>query len=239
MLFPKLEQSRSNNILYSTLMTVLCRRDLVAVSNDMGVDNYGLGKLIEQKQIRKIVASYVAENKSIPAHFNAGNVELELCPQGTLAEKIRAGGAGIPAFYTATGVGTVLETGGFPTMVDHDTMAHAVIKRSAPRESRVFNGRKYLMEEAITGDFALVKAWKADKHGNLKFRFTAQNFNPECAKAGKVTIAEVEEIVEEGELAPDEIHLPGIYVQRVVKGEVFEKRIHKRTVTPKRKLWGA
>jgi len=183
---------------------------LTVVSNNCGVDGFGLGILLPDRQIKKIVASYVGENAEFERQMMAGELEVELTPQGTLAEKMRAGGAGIPAFFTATGVGTAVADG---------------------KEERQFNGRDYIMEEAITGDFAIVKAWKADTYGNLVFRKTARNFNPIAATAGKITVVEVEEIVEPGELNPDEIHTPGIYVNRVILG-TFEKRIEQRTIRP-------
>lgn len=183
-------------------------RDLTVVSNNCGVDGFGLGILLEDKQIKKMVSSYVGENKLFEQQLLAGELEVELTPQGTLAEKMRAGGAGIPAFYTATGYGTPIGEG---------------------KEVREFNGRKYILEEAITGDFAIVKAWKADQYGNLVFRHTAQNFNPMAATAGKITVVEVEEIVELGTLDPSHIHTPGIYVDRLILGS-FEKRIEQRTV---------
>jgi 3-oxoacid CoA-transferase subunit A len=184
-------------------------KDLTVVSNNCGVDDWGLGLLLANKQIKKMVSSYVGENKIFEQQYLSGELEVELVPQGTLAERIRAGGAGIPGFYTATGVGTLVAEG---------------------KEQKEFNGRTYILEQGIVGDFALVKAWKADPLGNLVFRKTARNFNPLAAMAGKVTIAEVEEIVEVGELDPDEIHTPGIYVQRVLLGTNYEKRIEKRTV---------
>ncbi len=183
--------------------------DLTFVSNNCGVDGFGLGVLLEDKQIKKMVSSYVGENKLFEEQLLAGELEVELTPQGTLAEKMRAGGAGIPAFYTATGYGTPVGEG---------------------KEVKEFNGRKYIMEEAITGDFAIVKAWKADTFGNLVYRHTAQNFNPMAATAGKITVVEVEEIVEPGELDPAHIHTPGIYVDRLILG-TFEKRIEQRTIT--------
>jgi len=181
---------------------------LTVVSNNCGIDGFGLGILLEDRQIKKMVASYVGENKLFEEQLLSGELEVELTPQGTLAEKMRAGGAGIPAFYTATGFGTPVGDG---------------------KEVREFNGRPYIMEEAITGDFAIVKAWKADRYGNLVYRHTAQNFNPLAATAGKITVVEVEEIVEPGELEPSQIHTPGIYVDRVILGS-FEKRIEQRTV---------
>jgi 3-oxoacid CoA-transferase subunit A len=182
---------------------------LTVVSNNCGVDDWGLGLLLANKQIKKMISSYVGENKTFEKQFLSGELEVELAPQGTLAERIRAGGAGIPGFYTATGVGTLVAEG---------------------KEHKVFNGRTYILEHGIVGDFALVKAWKADPLGNLVFRKTSRNFNPIAATAGKVTIVEAEEIVQTGELGPDEIHTPGIYVQRVVKGASTQKRIERLTV---------
>lgn len=184
-------------------------KNLTIVSNNCGVDNWGLGLLLANRQIKKMVSSYVGENKIFEQQFLSGELDVELVPQGTLAERIRAGGAGIPGFYTATGVGTPIAEG---------------------KEHKEFDGRTYILEHGIVGDFALVKAWKADPLGNLVFRKTARNFNPIAAMAGKVTIAEVEEIVGIGELDPDEIHTPGIYVQRVLLGTNYEKRIERRTV---------
>ncbi|UKS23854.1 CoA transferase subunit A [Paenibacillus sp. HWE-109] len=182
---------------------------LTVVSNNCGVDDWGLGLLLANKQIEKMISSYVGENKTFEKQFLSGELAVELVPQGTLAERIRAGGAGIPAFYTATGVGTLVAEG---------------------KEHKVFEGRTYLLERGIVGDFALVKAWKADMLGNLVFRKTSRNFNPIAATAGKVTIVEAEEIVEAGELHPDEIHTPGIYVQRIVKCTSIQKRIERLTV---------
>jgi len=184
-------------------------KQLTCISNNAGVDGFGLGLLLETKQIKKMISSYVGENKEFERQYLNGELEVELTPQGTLAEKLRAGGAGIPAFYTATGVGTVIAEG---------------------KDEREFKGKKYILEESLTADVALVKAYKADKAGNLIFRKTAQNFNPVCAMAGKVTIAEVEEIVEIGVLDPDEIHLPGIYVNRLVLNTQPEKRIEQMTL---------
>ena len=184
-------------------------KQLTCISNNAGVDGFGLGLLLEIKQIRKMISSYVGENKEFERQFLNGELEVELTPQGTLAEKLRAGGAGIPAFFTPTGVGTVIAEG---------------------KEVRDFNGKDYILEESLTADIALVKAYKADKAGNLIFRKTAQNFNPVCAMAGKITIAEVEEIVEIGDLDPDEIHLPGIYVNRIVLNATPEKRIEQMTL---------
>jgi 3-oxoacid CoA-transferase subunit A len=183
-------------------------RDLTFVSNNCGVDDFGLGILLEHRQIRKMISSYVGENKRFEDQVLSGQLEVELVPQGTLAEKMRAGGAGIPAFYTATGYGTLVGEG---------------------KEVKEFDGRNYILERSITGDFAIVKAWKGDRYGNLVYRHTAMNFNPMAATAGKITVAEVEEIVEPGELDPDHIHTPGIYVDRLIQG-TFEKRIEQRTV---------
>jgi 3-oxoacid CoA-transferase subunit A len=185
-------------------------KGLTLVSNNCGIDDFGLGVLLTDRQIKKIVASYVGENAEFERQMMAGELEVELTPQGTLAEKMRAGGAGIPAFYTATGVGTPVAEG---------------------KDERTFNGREYILEEAIVGDFAIVKAWKADRYGNLVFRKTARNFNPMAATAGKITVVEVEEIVEPGELDPDQIHTAGIYVDRLILG-TFEKRIEQRTIRP-------
>ena len=184
-------------------------KDLTVVSNNAGVDEFGLGLMLQTRQIKKMISSYVGENKTFERQFLDGELEVELCPQGTLAERIRAGGAGIPAFFTPTGVGTIVADG---------------------KETREFDGRTYVMERSLVADFSIVKAWKADTAGNLIFRRTARNFNPMMAQAGKVTIAEVEEIVPAGTLDPDQIHTPGIFVQRVVCGAVYEKRIEQRTV---------
>lgn len=184
-------------------------KDLTIVSNNCGVDDWGLGLLLANKQIKKMIASYVGENKIFEQQFLSGELEVELTPQGTLAERLRAGGAGIPGFYTATGVGTPIAEG---------------------KEEKVFDGKEYILEKGIVADFALVKAWKADKLGNLVFKKTSRNFNPLAAMAGKITIAEVEEIVEVGELDPDHIHTPGVFVQRVLLGGNYEKRIERLTV---------
>ncbi|WP_462379358.1 CoA transferase subunit A [Pseudomonas sp. Marseille-QA0892] len=183
-------------------------RDLTVVSNNCGVDGFGLGILLEDRQIKKMIASYVGENALFEKQLLDGDLDVELTPQGTLAEKMRAGGAGIPAFYTATGYGTPVAEG---------------------KETREFDGRHYILEHAIVGDFAIVKGWKADRYGNVIYRHTAQNFNPLAAMAGKITVVEVEEIVEPGELDPAHIHTPGIFVDRIIKG-TFEKRIEKRTL---------
>ncbi|MSN24402.1 MAG: 3-oxoacid CoA-transferase subunit A [Geobacter sp.] len=184
-------------------------RDLTVISNNCGVDEWGLGILLQNKQIRKMVSSYVGENKEFERQYLAGELEVELVPQGTLAERIRAGGAGIPAFYTPAGVGTPIAEG---------------------RETRVFGVKEYLLEYGLTADFAIVKAWKGDRFGNLVYRKTARNFNPMMAAAGRITIAEVEELVEPGELDPDQIHTPSIYVQRIIACSGHEKRIERRTV---------
>jgi len=184
-------------------------KNLTCISNNAGVDGFGLGLLLESKQIKKMIASYVGENKEFERQFLSGELEVELTPQGTLAEKLRAGGAGIPAFFTATGVGTLIAEG---------------------KEEREFNGKPYILENSLTADIALVKAYKADTAGNLIFRKTAQNFNPVCAMAGKVCIVEVEEILEIGALDPDQIHLPGIYVNRIVLNANPEKRIEQLTL---------
>ena len=183
-------------------------KDLTIVSNNCGVDDWGLGLLLENKQIKKMMASYVGENKLFEQQFLSGELEVELIPQGTLAERLRAGGAGIPAFYTATGVGTEVAKG---------------------KEHKEFEGQTYIMEKGIVADFAFVKAWKADPFGNLVYRKTARNFNPVVATAGKITIAEVEELVGIGELDPDEIHTPGVYVQKIFVGDNYRKRIEKLT----------
>ena len=184
-------------------------KDLTVISNNCGIDDWGLGLLLKNKQIKKMISSYVGENKEFERQVLNGDLEVMLVPQGSLAEKIRAGGAGIPAFYTPTGVGTLIAEG---------------------KETKIFNGKEYLLEESLVADFSLIRAWKADKHGNLVFRKTARNFNPMMAAAGKITIAEVEEIVEVGELDPDEIHTPGIYVQGIIKGKQ-EKRIEHLTIS--------
>ncbi|WP_048437903.1 CoA transferase subunit A [Caenimonas sp. SL110] len=186
------------------------KKDLTVISNNAGIDGFGLGKLLETHQIKKMISSYVGENKEFERQFLAKELELEFTPQGTLAEKLRAGGAGIPAFFTKTGVGTVVADG---------------------KELREFDGETYVMERSLVPDIALVKADVADKSGNLRFRLTARNFNPAAAMAGKLCIVEVEKIVEVGELEPDDIHLPGIYVHRIVLNATPEKRIEKRTIS--------
>ncbi len=203
-------------------------KDLTVVSNNCGVDDFGLGVLLKNKQIVKMISSYVGENKEFERQYLTGELEVELCPQGTLAERLRAGGAGIPAFFTPTGAGTAVSDGGLP--LRYAPGGGSVAKYSEKKETREFGGRLHVLEPAITGDFAIVKAWKGDRFGNLVYRHTAMNFNPLCATAAKVTIAEVEELVEVGELAPSEIHTPGIFVHRVVLGAKYEKRIERRTV---------
>lgn len=203
-------------------------KDLTVVSNNAGVDDFGLGLLLKQKQIKRMISSYVGENQEFERQYLTGELEVELTPQGTLAERIRAGGAGVPAFFTPTAFGTLVHEGGSPIKYNKDG---SVQIQSDAREHRVFNGRNYIMEEAITGDFALVKAWKADKAGNLVFRKTAMNFNPPMCKAAKICIAEVEEIVEVGEIPPEQVHIPSIYVKRVVLGKKYEKRIERLTLT--------
>ena len=187
-------------------------KNLTVISNNAGVDGFGLGQLLETRQIKKMISSYVGENKEFERQYLAGELELEFTPQGTLAEKLRAGGAGIPAFFTKTGVGTLVAEG---------------------KETREFDGHVYLMERALFPEVSLVKAWKADKSGNLIFRRTARNFNPAAAMAGKITVVEVEEIVETGAFDPDDVHLAGIYVHRIVLNATPEKRIEKRTITTK------
>src|SRR5437899_4807061 len=184
-------------------------KGLTCVSNNAGVDDWGLGLLLQTRQIRKMVSSYVGENAEFERQFLAGELEVEFCPQGTLAERMRAGGAGIPAFFTPAGYGTVVAEG---------------------KETRDFDGRPYVMERWLRADFALIKAWKADKWGNLVFRKTARNFNPMMAAAAKVTIVEVEQIVEPGEILPDSVHVPSVYVKRILLAQNVEKRIEKRTV---------
>jgi 3-oxoacid CoA-transferase subunit A len=184
-------------------------RGLTCVSNNAGVDDFGLGVLLHSHQIKKMISSYVGENATFEKQYMSGELEVELCPQGTLAERLRAGGAGIAGFYTPTGVGTLVAEG---------------------KEIKNFDGRDYVLERGIVGDFALVKAWKGDKFGNLIYRKTARNFNPMVATAGKITVVEVEELVEVGTLPPDQIHTPGVYVQRIFQGKDYEKRIEQMTV---------
>ena len=187
-------------------------KNLTVISNNAGVDGFGLGKLLETRQIKRMISSYVGENKEFERQYLAGELELEFTPQGTLAEKLRAGGAGIPAFFTKTGVGTMVAEG---------------------KELREFDGETYVMERSLAPEVSLVKAFRADKSGNLQFRYTARNFNPAVAMAGKLTVVEVEEIVETGAMEPDQVHLPGIYVHRIVLNASPEKRIEKRTIRVK------
>jgi 3-oxoacid CoA-transferase subunit A len=201
--------------------------NLEVVSNNCGVDDWGLGLLLAAKRIRRIASSYVGENKEFARQFLSGELELELVPQGTLAERLRAGGAGIPAFYTPAGVGTEIAEGGLPLKYDGNG---GIALASEPKELRQFDGRAYVLEHSMRCDFALVHARVGDRHGNLIYEESAQNFNPLCAAAGAITIAEVEELVEPGELDPVHVHTPGIYVQRVVLASGGEKRIEKRMV---------
>jgi 3-oxoacid CoA-transferase A subunit len=194
------------------LIAALCRKgtkNLTVISNNAGIDDFGAGLLMQARQIRKMISTYVGENHLFERLVLSGELELELTPQGTFSEKIRAGGAGIPAFYTPTGYGTLVAEG---------------------KETREFGGRMYVLEQALTADFAFIKAWKGDTLGNLVYRKTARNFNPMMATAARVTIAEVEEIVQPGELEPDSVHTPAIYVRRILQGQHYEKRIEKRTV---------
>lgn len=210
---------------------LLTRKDecneLTAVSNNAGVDDFGLGLLLQTRQIKRMISSYVGENKEFERQYLGGELEVELTPQGTLAERIRAGGAGVPAFFTPTGYGTLIQEGGSP--IKYNSTGEIEIA-SEPRETRNFNGTNYVMEEAIVGDYALVKAWKADKKGNLIFRKTANNFNQAMARAAKTTIVEVEELVEVGELDPENVHVPSIFVNRIIVGKNYEKRIERVTL---------
>ena len=207
--------------------------DLEAVSNNCGVDEWGLGRLLHAKRLRRMISSYVGENKEFARQYLSGELEVELTPQGTLAERMRAGGSGIPAFYTATGGGTQVAEGGLPWRYDADGN---VVVASPPKDTRVFEThdgpREFVLEEAIVADFGLVRAWKGDRHGNLVYRDSAQNFNPLAAMCGRLTIAEVEELVEPGELDPNHVHTPGVFVQRVVAltpEQAADKRIERVT----------
>ncbi|WP_107704428.1 CoA transferase subunit A [Nocardioides allogilvus] len=209
--------------------------DLEAVSNNCGVDDWGLGRLLMAKRLRRMVSSYVGENKEFARQYLSGELEVELTPQGTLAERMRAGGSGIPAFFTATGVGTQVAEGGLPWKYDAEGNVSVA---SPPKQTQVFASpegeREFVLEHAIVADFGLVRAWKGDRHGNLIYRDSARNFNPLAAMCGRVTIAEVEELVEPGELNPNDVHTPGVYVQRVVAltpEQAADKRIEKRTVS--------
>src|SRR3954469_21418019 len=211
--------------------------ELEAVSNNCGVDEWGLGRLLFAKRLRRMVSSYVGENKEFARQYLHGELEVELTPQGTLAERMRAGGSGIPAFFTATGGGTQVAEGGLPWRYDD---AGNVVVSSPPKETRDFTvdgeAREYVLEEAIVADFGLVRAWKGDRHGNLVYRDSARNFNPLAAMCGRVTIAEVEHLVEPGEIDANEVHTPGVFVQRVVAltpEQAADKRIEKRTVRPR------
>ena len=184
-------------------------KNLTVISNNAGVDNFGLGLLLQTRQIKKMISSYVGENETFEKQYLSGELELEFNPQGTLAERIRAGGAGIPGFYTRTGVGTII---------------------AENKEHKVFDGETFILERGLIADLSIVKAWKGDQEGNLIYRRTARNFNPMMATAGKITVAEVEQLVPTGELGPDDIHTPGIFVQRIVQGRAYEKRIEKRTI---------
>ncbi|MEL7161990.1 MAG: CoA transferase subunit A [Bacteroidota bacterium] len=185
--------------------------DLTCISNNAGVDDFGIGLMLQQRQVKKMISSYVGENKEFERQMLSGDLEVDLIPQGSLAERCRAGGAGIPAFFTPAGFGTEVAEG---------------------KEVREFNGKPHILEHALTADFALVKAWKGDRHGNLIYKGTARNFNPAMAMAGKITIAEVEELVEPGELDPNMVHTSGIFVQRIFQGSHYEKRIEQRTIRP-------
>ena len=211
--------------------------DLQAVSNNCGVDEWGLGRLLFAKRLRRMISSYVGENKEFARQYLSGELEVELTPQGTLAERMRAGGSGIPGFYTATGVGTQVAEGGLPWRYDADGN---VVKASPAKETREFlvdgTPREFVLEEAIVADFGLVRAWKGDRHGNLVYRDSARNFNPLAAMCGRVTIAEVEHLVEPGDIDANEVHTPGVFVQRVVAltpEQAADKRIEKRTVRPR------
>jgi 3-oxoacid CoA-transferase subunit A len=205
-------------------------RDLTVISNNCGTTDKGLGVLLANGQVRKMVSSYVGENKEFERRYLTGELEVELVPQGTLAERIRAGGAGIPAFYTPTGVGTQVAEGGLPMRYDRDG---AVVKASPKKETREFGGRTYVLETGLFADYCIVRAFKADTHGNLVFRKTARNFSPMMCTAAKVTIVEAEHVVQPGELDPDQVHVPGVFVQRVVQGAGYEKPIEQRTVRPR------
>ncbi|MBW2732827.1 MAG: CoA transferase subunit A [Deltaproteobacteria bacterium] len=205
-------------------------KDLAIVSNNCGIDTEGLGILLSNGQVKKMVSSYVGENKFFENAFLGGDLEVELVPQGTLAERLRAGGSGIAAFFTATGYGTGVSEGGIPMLYDNEGV---IIKASPAKETRQFSGRGYVLEEAIEGDYAFVKAYQGDRFGNLVYRKTARNFNPMIAAAGKITIAEVEHLVEPGEIPPDHVHTPGVHVNFIFQGERYDKPIEQRTVRPR------
>ncbi|MBI0380797.1 CoA transferase subunit A [Streptomyces albiflaviniger] len=216
----------------STLIAALARTEtagLRVVSNNCGVDDWGLGLLLRAGRIARMTSSYVGENKEFARQYLSGELEVELTPQGTLAERLRAGGSGIPAFFTPAGVGTQVEEGGLPWRYAADG---SVAVASPPKEVREFGGRRYLLEKSITADFALVRAEVADRHGNCVFHSAARNFNPLCAMAGRTTLVEAERIVEAGDLDPDAVHLPGVYVDRIVAADPVDKRIERRTVRP-------
>jgi 3-oxoacid CoA-transferase/3-oxoacid CoA-transferase subunit A len=205
-------------------------KDLVVISNNAGVDDFGIGLLLQTGQVRKMVSTYVGENKLFETQFLHGDLEVELVPQGTFSEKLRAGGAGIPAFYTPTGYGTQVSDGGIPMLYGKDG---AVRKASESKEIREFNGRMYVLERSLTADLAFVKAYRGDKEGNLVYRKTARNFNPMMATAARTTIAEVEELVEIGDLDPEAVITPGVFVDYILQGTEYEKRIEQRTNRPK------
>ncbi len=200
-------------------------RNLIVYSNNCGIKDWGLAILVKQNKIKRMCLSFFGGNEDLEKRFLKGEIEVEIIPQGSLAEKLRAGGSGIPAFFTRTGFGTTVEKGGIPILFSKN--GKTVLIQSDAKEIRKIKGREYIYEESINGDFALIKGWKADTKGNIIFRKTARNLNPDCAKAAKITIAEVEEIVPAGVLNPDEIHLPGVFVDRLVKGEYFEKPIER------------
>lgn len=206
-------------------------KDLTIISNNCGTTDKGLGVLLAAGQVRKMVSSYVGENKEFERRFLHGELEVELNPQGTLAERLRAGGAGLAAFYTPTGYGTWISDGGVPQL--YSTDGKTVLKMSEKKETREFAGRWCVLETALTAEFALVKAWKADRHGNLMFRKTARNFNPVMCTAARITVVEAEHIVDVGELDPDAVHVPGVYVKRVIQGRDYQKPIEQRTVRPR------
>ena len=202
-------------------------KDLEIISNNGGIADFGNGLLLKSKQVKRLTGSYVGENKVLETMYLKGELEINFVPQGTLAEKCRSGGAGIPAFYTPTGYGTLIQEGGFPIRLNPEDLKGKPLVVSKPKPTASFNGRNYVLEESITGDYALIKAYKGDSEGNIVFRKTARNFNQDMATAAKLTIVEVEELVEKGDIKPDEIHLPGIYVHRIVKGEKYEKRLER------------
>ncbi len=205
-------------------------RDLTSISNNCGVDDQALGVLLYAGRIRRTISSFVGGNKELARLYLSGELEVELTPQGTLAERLRAGGTGIPAFYTPTGVGTMVAEGGIPIRYDAEG---TVVQVSEPKEVRVFDGQQFVLETALTADFALVRAARGDRHGNLVFHESARNFNPLCGMAGRVTIAEIEELVEPGEISPEDVHLPGVFVDRVVVVGPEGKKIEKRTTRPR------